>query len=128
MVKELDDQQCRSRASTAKRHKSSADDTRLGKTMPTYILLSQLTDEGWKTVKERPERIKEVNEELKAMGVKVVQQYAVLGSYDFINVVEAADNQKIAKVSIDLGSRGTIRLTTLPAIPIDDFIASLKRK
>jgi uncharacterized protein with GYD domain len=62
------------------------------------------------------------------MGVKVVQQYAVLGSYDFINVVEAADNQKIAKVSIDLGSRGTIRLTTLPAIPIDDFIASLKRK
>ena len=96
--------------------------------MPTYILLSQLTDEGWKTVKERPERIKEVNEELKAMGVKVVQQYAVLGSYDFINVVEAADNQKIAKVSIDLGSRGTIRLTTLPAIPIDDFIASLKRK
>ncbi len=96
--------------------------------MPTYILLSQLTDEGWKTVKERPERIKEVNEELEAMGVKVVQQYAVLGSYDFINVVEAADNKKIAKVSIDLGSRGTIRLTTLPAIPIDDFIASIKRK
>jgi uncharacterized protein with GYD domain len=96
--------------------------------MPTYILLSQLTDEGWKTVKEKPDRIKEVNEELKAMGVKVVQQYAVLGEYDFVNVVEASDNRKIAQVSIDLGSRGTIRLTTLPAIPIDEFIASIKRK
>jgi uncharacterized protein with GYD domain len=96
--------------------------------MPTYILLSQLTDEGWKTVKEKPDRIKEVNEELQAMGVKVVQQYAVLGEYDFVNVVEASDNRKIAQVSIDLGSRGTIRLTTLPAIPIDEFIASIKRK
>jgi uncharacterized protein with GYD domain len=96
--------------------------------MPTYILLSRLTDEGWKTVKEKPDRIKEVNEELKAMGVKVVQQYAVLGEYDFVNVVEASDNRKIAQVSIDLGSRGTIRLTTLPAIPIDEFIASIKRK
>jgi uncharacterized protein with GYD domain len=96
--------------------------------MPTYILLSQLTDEGWKTVKEKPDRIKEVNEELKAMGVKVVQQYAVLGEYDFVNVVEASDNRKIAQASIDLGSRGTIRLTTLPAIPIDEFIASIKRK
>jgi uncharacterized protein with GYD domain len=96
--------------------------------MPTYILLSQLTDEGWKTVKEKPDRIKEVNEELQAMGVKVVKQYAVLGEYDFVNVVEASDNRKIAQVSIDLGSRGTIRLTTLPAIPIDEFIASIKRK
>jgi uncharacterized protein with GYD domain len=96
--------------------------------MPTYILLSQLTDEGWKTVKEKPDRIKEVNEELQAMGVKVVQQYAVLGEYDFVNVVEASDNRKIAQVSIDLGSRGTIRLTTLPAIPIDEFIASIKQK
>jgi uncharacterized protein with GYD domain len=96
--------------------------------MPTYILLSQLTDEGWKTVKEKPERIREVNEELKAMGVKVVQQYAVLGEYDFVNVVEASDNKKIAQVSIDLGSRGTVRLTTWPAIPIDEFIDTMKRK
>jgi uncharacterized protein with GYD domain len=96
--------------------------------MPVYILLSKLTDEGWKTVKERPERIKEVNRELEALGVKVLSQYATLGKYDFVNIVQAADNKTVAKVSIELGSRGTIQITTLPAIPIDDFIASVKKQ
>jgi uncharacterized protein with GYD domain len=100
-----------------------------GKTgMPIYILLSKLTDEGWKTVKERPERIREVNRELEAMGVKVLSQYATLGEYDFVNIVEAADNKTVAKVSIELGSRGTIRLKTMPAIPVEEFIQSIKRK
>ena len=96
--------------------------------MPPYILLSQLTDEGWKTVKERPERIREVNRELEAMGVKVLSQYATLGEYDFVNIVEAADNKTIAKVSIELGSRGTIRLKSMPAIPIEEFIQSIRKK
>lgn len=94
--------------------------------MPLYILLSKLTEEGWKTVKERPERIREVNRELQAFGVKVLSQYATLGEYDFVNIVEASDNKTIAKVSIELGSRGTIQITTMPAIPIDEFIASIK--
>jgi uncharacterized protein with GYD domain len=96
--------------------------------MSTYILLSKLTDEGWKTIKEKPARIKEVNKELEALGVKVVYQYATLGKYDFVNVVEAPDNKTIARVSIELGSRGTIQITSLPAIPIDEFIATMKKK
>lgn len=96
--------------------------------MPQYILLSNLTDEGWKTVKEKPERIKEVNKELQAYGVKVVSQYAVLGPYDFVNIVEAPNNETIAKVSIELGSRGTIKILSMPAIPIDDFITPIKKK
>ena len=72
--------------------------------MPTYILLSKLTDEGWKTVREKPERIKEVNRELEAMGVTVMHQYATLGQYDFVNIVEAPDNKTIAQVSIEMGS------------------------
>lgn len=96
--------------------------------MPRYILLSKLTNEGWKTVKERPERIKEVNRELEAFGVKVLSQYATLGNYDFVNIVEAPDNKTVAKVSIELGSRGTIQITTIPAIPIEEFIASIKKK
>ena len=95
--------------------------------MPYYILLSNLTDEGWKTVRERPERIKEVNRELEAFGVRVIRQYAVLGPYDFVNIVEAPDNETIAKVSIELGARGTIKILSLPAIPIDEFIASVKK-
>lgn len=96
--------------------------------MPYYILLSSLTDEGWKTIREKPERIKEVNKELQTFGVRVISQYAVLGAYDFINIVEAPNNETIAKVSIELGSRGTIKIVSMAAIPVDEFIASLKKR
>ena len=96
--------------------------------MSTYILLSTLTAEGRKTIKEKPDRIREVNKEIEAFGARVVSQYAVLGPYDFVNVVEASDNEAIARVSLELGSRGTVKITTLPAIPIDNFIAMAKKK
>ncbi len=96
--------------------------------MPHYILLSNLTDEGWKTIKEKPERIKEVNKELEAFGVRVINQYAVLGPYDFVNIVEAPDNKTISRVSIELGSRGTVKIVSIPAFPIDEFIASMKKR
>jgi uncharacterized protein with GYD domain len=96
--------------------------------MPYYILLSSLTDEGWKTVREKPERIKEVNKELEAFGAKVISQYAVLGPYDFVSIVEAPNNQTIARISIELGSRGTVRILSVAAIPIDEFIASVKKR
>jgi uncharacterized protein with GYD domain len=94
--------------------------------MATFILLSSLTDEGAWTVKEEPDRIRVVNQELDRMGVHVVSQWAVLGPYDFVNVVEAPDNLTIARVSALLASRGSVRIMTLPAIPIDEFIAGLR--
>jgi uncharacterized protein with GYD domain len=94
--------------------------------MPTYIMLSNLTDDGAKTVKGRPDRIKEVNAEVEALGVKVVSQYAVLGPHDFVTIVEAPDSETIARVSIELGARGSVKILTLTAIPIDVFIARLK--
>jgi uncharacterized protein with GYD domain len=96
--------------------------------MSIYVLLSTLTDEGRKTVKERPERIKEVNREIEALGVKVLSQYVVLGPYDFVNIVEAADNKTIARMSLELGSRGTVQIMSLAAIPIDEFIESVKKR
>ena len=96
--------------------------------MPHYVLLSNLTDEGWKTVKEKPERIKEVNKELQAYGVRVISQYALLGPYDFVNIVEAPNNETIAKVSIELGSRGTIKILSMAAIPIDEFMTPAKKR
>jgi len=95
--------------------------------MAIYILLSTLTDDGRKTVKSKPERIKEVNKEIEGMGAKVLGQYAVLGMYDFINIVEAPNNETMAKISVGLGARGTIQMMTLPAIAIDDFIKTLKK-
>jgi uncharacterized protein with GYD domain len=96
--------------------------------MAIYILLTSLTDEGRKTIKEKPERIMQVNKEIEAMGAKILSQYVVLGNYDFVNVVEARDNETIAKISVELGSRGTIQIHTLPAIPIEQFIAKIKTK
>jgi uncharacterized protein with GYD domain len=94
--------------------------------MAIYVLLSNLTDEGRKTLKERPERLKEVNQEIERMGARVVTQYAVLGSYDFVNIVEAPTNEVIARISVELGSRGTVQLTTLPAMTIDAFVQMIK--
>jgi uncharacterized protein with GYD domain len=96
--------------------------------MATYVLLSTLTDEGRKTVKERPDRIKEVNKELEGMGARVISQYAVLGPYDFISVVEAPNNETIARISVELGSRGTVQIMTLPAIPIEQFTGQLRSR
>lgn len=93
--------------------------------MPIYIMLSTLTDEGRKTIKKHPERIEEVNREIESMGSKVLAQYAVLGEYDFLNILEAPNNEAIAKLSIELGSRGTIQIVTLPAIPVEEFIARM---
>ena len=94
--------------------------------MATFILLSTLTDEGAQTIKEEPERIRVVNQELERMGVHVVSQWAVLGPYDFVNVVEAPDVLSVARISAALASRGTVRIMSLPAIPIDEFIAGLQ--
>jgi uncharacterized protein with GYD domain len=93
--------------------------------MPTYILLSTVTENGAETLKVKPDRIKEVNQELDAMGVKVIAQYAVLGPYDFVNIVEGPDTDTMLRVSVEMGARGSVKILTMPAIPIDDFIAGL---
>ncbi|MGA3404750.1 MAG: GYD domain-containing protein [Candidatus Bathyarchaeia archaeon] len=96
--------------------------------MAVYILLSKLTSLGRKTIKSNPKRIQEVNKEVEVYGAKVISQYATLGPYDFVSIVEAPDNKAITKVSVELGSRGTILLTTLPALPLNEFVSTIKRK
>ena len=94
--------------------------------MATYIMLSRLTDEGRKTLKERPERLQEVNKEVEAMGGRITAQFAVLGGYDFINVIEAPSNEVIARIYVELGARGTVELTTFPAMQVPAFIQMLQ--
>ncbi len=95
--------------------------------MPVYVMFTTLTDEGRKTIKDKPERVKEVNKEVENMGVKILCQYFLLGQYDFINVLEAPDNETMAKVAIELGSRGTLQTMTMTAMSLDDFVDSLKK-
>jgi uncharacterized protein with GYD domain len=93
--------------------------------MATYVLLTNLTDEGRKTIRSRPERIREVNKEIDGMGGKLIAQYAVLGPYDFVNIVEAPNNEAIVRIVVELGARGTLQLMTLPAIGMDDLISRI---
>jgi uncharacterized protein with GYD domain len=95
--------------------------------MPTYVMLSTIGPDGWETVRERPDRIHEVTREVEAMGCTVVAQYAVMGQYDFVNIVEAPDEATMARVAVMLAARGTMRSTTMQAIPIAEFVDTLKR-
>jgi len=95
--------------------------------MAKFVMLTTLTDEGRKTITENPGRIKEVNKEVEAMGARVLAQYAVLGPYDFINIIEAPSNEAVAKVAVTLGARGTLQTMTMAAMDMDAFIGSLKK-
>jgi uncharacterized protein with GYD domain len=94
--------------------------------MPTYILLSNLTAQGVQTLKSNPERLREVNRDVEELGARVLHQWATLGPFDFVNVVEAPDNATIAKVSVALGARGSASFQTLAAIPVDEFLSALE--
>ncbi|MBI3522031.1 MAG: GYD domain-containing protein [Chloroflexi bacterium] len=96
--------------------------------MATYVLLTRVTAGGLKTLQSNPRRIKEVNKEIEAQGARVIAQYATLGRYDFVNIVEAKDTETIARVSVSLGARGTVSIETLSALPIESFIRGLGKK
>jgi uncharacterized protein with GYD domain len=93
--------------------------------MPVFILLSTLSQQGVQTLKSNPERLREVNQDVEELGAKVLHQWATLGGFDFVNVVEAPDIETIAKVSVALGARGSTRIQTLPALAIEDFLQTL---
>ncbi len=95
--------------------------------MAKFVMLTTITSEGRKTLAAKPERIKEVNKEMEAMGAKILAQYAILGPYDFVNILEAPTNEAVSKVAIALGARGTLQTMTMAAMDVDDFIASLKK-
>lgn len=95
--------------------------------MGLYILLSSLSDSGRKVLRDRPGWIRKVNREVERMGAKVRSQYAVLGPYDFVTVLEAPDNETVSRVSIEIGARGSVHMMTMAAIPLEEFISRLER-
>ena len=90
--------------------------------MPTYILLSTLTLQGVQSLKAHPERLLQVNRDIEELGVKVLHQWATLGEFDFVNVVEAPDVETVARASLSIAARGSVRIETLPALDIDGFL------
>lgn len=94
--------------------------------MPTFVMLSTLGPDGAATLRENPERVQGVNAELESMGVRVLEQFALLGPYDFCNILEAPDELTMAKVALVLGARGTVKTLTMAAIPVDEYVAALR--
>ena len=94
--------------------------------MPTYALLSTLTPHGRESLHANPDRVLGVNAEIERFGCSVVDQYALLGQYDFLTILEAPDNETVAHLSVDLGSRGTVNILTLPAMAMDAFRTKLR--
>ncbi len=94
--------------------------------MATYILLGTLTDEGAENLRNHPEWLEQVKGNLEATGIQVIAQYAVLGPYDMVTIVDAPDNRSVVRVSAELNLRGSLKIATLPALPIEDLIASLR--
>ncbi len=94
--------------------------------MPKFVMLSTLGPEGSARLRESPDRLREVSAEVEAMGVKVLAQYALLGNWDFLNILEAPDETTMMRVATTLGSRGTLKTLTLAAVDVEEFIAALK--
>jgi uncharacterized protein with GYD domain len=94
--------------------------------MPTYLMLTTLTPQGVQTLKANPSRLRQVNADVEELGAKVLHQWATLGEYDFVNIVEAPDAATVAKVSLALGARGSAHLESLPLIPVDEVLAALE--
>jgi uncharacterized protein with GYD domain len=94
--------------------------------MPKYVMLSTIGPDGWATIREKPERIRGVTGEVEAMGLKVIAQYAVMGQYDFVNIIEAPDEATMARAAVMLAARGTMRSTTLQALEVEELITALE--
>ena len=94
--------------------------------MPTYLMLTTLTPQGVQTLKANPSRLREVNRDVEELGAKVLHQWATLGEYDFVNVVEAPDELTMARLSLELGARGSVKFQTLPLLQVDDFLGALE--
>jgi uncharacterized protein with GYD domain len=94
--------------------------------MPLYLMLSQLSEKGVQTLNSNPARLREVNRDVEELGARVLHQWASLGEYDFVNVVEAPDDLTIARLSVMLGARGSVKFETLPLVPVDELLTSLE--
>ena len=96
--------------------------------MSIYLMLTTLTDKGRSALQENPEMIRGINKEVEYMGVKILDQYAVLGPYDFVNIVEAPSNEAMVKLATRLSAGGNFQTLTLAAITIDALVETLKEK
>ena len=94
--------------------------------MPTYLMLSSLTEKGTQTLNSNPARLREVNRDVEELGAKVLHQWATLGEYDFVNVVEAPDELTMASLSVKLGARGSVKFQTMPLVSVDELLAALE--
>jgi uncharacterized protein with GYD domain len=94
--------------------------------MPLYLMLTSLTEKGVQTINSNPARLREVNHDVEELGAKVLHQWASIGEYDFVNIVEAPDDLTLAKLSVRLSARGSVKIESLPLVSVDELLRSLE--
>lgn len=94
--------------------------------MPTYLMLTTLTEKGTQTLNSNPGRLREVNADVEELGAKVLHQWACLGTYDFVTIVDVPDDVAMARLSVKLGARGSVRFETLTLVEVDRVLEALE--
>jgi uncharacterized protein with GYD domain len=94
--------------------------------MPLYLMLTTLTEKGVQTLNSNPARLREVNRDVEELGARILHQWACLGEYDFVNIVDAPDDLTLMKLSVRLGARGSVKFESLPLVPVEDVLSSLE--
>ena len=95
--------------------------------MPLYFLLGTMTSTGQKLLHDNHDLVVEATRNIAVDGAEIMGQYAVLGRYDYLMMVEADDNGAVARLSLEMGVRAGLHMETLPAIAIgflDDRLAN----
>jgi uncharacterized protein with GYD domain len=93
--------------------------------MPTYLMLTTLTEKGTQTLNSNPGRLREVNADVEELGATILHQWACLGEYDFVSIVEVADDIAMARLSVKLAARGSVKFETLPLLSVDAVLDAL---
>ena len=89
--------------------------------MPTYIILLRWTQQGIADIKNGPARLDAAKQAFQARGAEIKAHYLVMGQYDLVSIVEAPDDETLAKLVLSVGSLGSVSSETLRAFTEDEY-------
>ena len=89
--------------------------------MAKYVLLSRFTQQGLETIKDGPARLDAARETLRRLGAELKDFYLTIGGYDLVVILEAPDDETVARASLAIGSQGNVRIETLRAFTEDEY-------
>jgi len=95
--------------------------------MATYVILSQLAPDAFDDPKDFKKMAAAVANKIRkeCKGVVWKQSYALLGRFDVVDIVEAADVRQVEKAALIIRAYGHATTETMPATPWSEFVDQL---